>query len=726
MGVDRGAFGIDFPARHPRSFSCGPRDTMTRLLALLRFWLTPLALLSLAAASSAQDATGTLYTRADDGMIRAAIRIELEFGAHIYHGPTKKDLGHVDAVGQPTTATFLGGGIEWSDVRFPEPEEIDQSEFGPGVFINAHEDELVLYAIGRVVDPAAIEKLQVKVEGLVCDDLGCMPYGETLKSKSRGPDALFAAFPSDLKPKPPVPKTDDLVSGEADGTLYSRVVDGRVQVAVQLEITPDWHLYHEALGHEDAIGLPTTLSLKGEGITWGKLRWPTPEELDQSEFGPGVFIYAHEGTIVVYAEGTVEGGEASTDGVWATIGGQTCDDASCITYKETLANHGAGADAIWAGFPKAEEGSDDAGDDKTAGSAAGSLSSSTPPAGGSEEEESSLALFLLEAIGWGLFTLLMPCTYPMIPITISFFTKQADQRGGNVLPLSLTYGAGIVLIFILIGVAVGPVIVAFATHPVTNLIIAAMFFYFALVLLGFVNLQPPRALLNVAGKASMRGGFVGVFLMGATLVVTSFTCTAPFVGTLLARGAGGGMERVVWGMGAFGLTMAVPFVILSLVPGKIQSIPKSGQWMNTLKMTLGFVEIAAAIKFLSNTDLGWDWNVISREMFLASWVVIFVITGLFLFGIIRIKGPAGAIGGIRRSFAVLFLAFAAYCGWGLAGNSMDKVMNTMAPPYSGGRLFPELFEFGGDWLIVKDDYDKAMEQARADNKLVMVNFTGHT
>ena len=691
-----------------------------RISAALRFWLPAFLLSASASSARAQDADATLYTRTEDGLIRAALRIEVDFGAHIYHGPTKADLGHPEAVGSPTKIEFVGEGVEWSDVWFPEPERVDQSEFGEGIFINAHHDELVLYAIGRVTDAEAARSVKAKIKALVCDDHGCMPFNDTVKSKSKGPDSVFANFPSDLKPKAPtipVPKADKRESGEADGKLYTRVVEGRVRAAIQIKITPSWHLYHEEKGNGDGIGIATKLLLKGEGITWSKLTWPEPEKIDQSAASPGAWIYGHEGTIVVYAEGTVaEGAEASSDGVWATIQGQTCDDSSCIGYKETLSNAGEGKDSIWVGFPTKESADSEDADAGASGST-----------GEDESEESkSLALFLFEAIGWGLITLLMPCTYPMIPITISFFTKQADQRGGKVLPLSLCYGAGIVLIFILIGVAVGPIVVAFAQHPVTNLIIALMFGYFALVLLGFVNLRPPRALLNIAGKASMRGGFVGVFLMGVTLVVTSFTCTAPFVGTLLARSAGGGLERVVLGMGMFGLTMAVPFVILSLIPGKIQSMPKSGEWMNTLKMTLGFVEIAAALKFLSNSDLGWQWNVISREFFLGLWALIFVVTGLFLFGILRIKGGSTSIGFVRRGVAALFLLFAGYCGWGLAGNKMDFVMDTMAPPYSGGRFFPSLYEFGGEWLIVEDDYDKAIERARQDQKLLLVNFTGHT
>jgi len=337
--------------------------------------------------------------------------------------------------------------------------------------------------------------------------------------------------------------------------------------------------------------------------------------------------------------------------------------------------------------------------------------------------------FLAEAVLWGLITLLMPCTYPMIPITISFFTKQAEQRGGNVLPLALAYGAGIVLVFIIIGVALGAVIVPFAQHPVTNIVIGVMFLIFAMSLFGFINLQPPRFMLNLAGKASMKGGYAGVFLMGTTLVVTSFTCTAPFVGTLLARGAvgaDGDLGRIVMGMSVFGLTMAIPFVFLSLVPKKIATLPRSGEWMNTLKISFGFIEVAAAMKFLSNTDLGWGWNIISREFFLVSWVIIFSLLGLFLLGLFKVHGSGGRVGVGRFVSGVLALALAAYCGWGTTGKDMNKLMVAIIPPYSGGMFFPEWHKEHGLWLTVEDDFELAKREASKEGKLVLLNFTGFT
>jgi len=327
----------------------------------------------------------------------------------------------------------------------------------------------------------------------------------------------------------------------------------------------------------------------------------------------------------------------------------------------------------------------------------------------------------------------MPCTYPMIPITISYFTKQATARKTSTLPLSLAYGAGIVLIFILIGLLAAPFIIPFATHPVTNLLIGGFFIVFSLALFGVMNLQPPAFLLNIAGTASQKGGYLGVFLMGATLVVTSFTCTAPFVGTLLSTGASSGSyARVALGMGVFGLTMAIPFVFLSMVPAKLKAIPKSGEWMHTLKVFLGFVEVAAALKFLSNTDIQWQWGILTRELFLALWAAIFAMAGAYLFAWIRLKDEYGQEDGAtispkRMLAGVATMLFAMYCLYGMLGFRLDQAMTSLIPPYSnhieieGGSASASVSR---GHTIIEDDFDKAVLLARKEDKLLLVNFTG--
>lgn len=338
---------------------------------------------------------------------------------------------------------------------------------------------------------------------------------------------------------------------------------------------------------------------------------------------------------------------------------------------------------------------------------------------GQDDLQGSLWSLILICIGGGIVALVMPCTYPMIPITFSFFTKQADARGGRVLSLALAYGLGIVLIFVVTGVAIGEVIVPFAQHWITNLVIGGAFVLFAASLFGFVTLQPPGWLTNAAGRAGATGGLLGVFLMGATLVVTSFTCTAPIVGSLLAGVASAGRGRVALGMAVFGLTMAAPFVVLALLPGRVKALPRSGEWMNTLKVSLGFIELAAALKFLSNVDVGLGLQVYPREVFLISWAFVFTLLALFLFGLFRYRNePVVGSSGLRNGFGIASMAFAFYCLFGTMGFALDPIMTAFEPPYRLRAI--------EEHSIVKDDYEAALALARKEHKLVLVNFTGFT
>ncbi len=347
---------------------------------------------------------------------------------------------------------------------------------------------------------------------------------------------------------------------------------------------------------------------------------------------------------------------------------------------------------------------------------------------------------ILACIGGGLFALAMPCTYPMIPITFSFFTKQAEKAGGNVLPLTITYGLGIIAMFVFVGVALSAVIIDVVNHWATNTVIGVMFFFFAAVLFGWVNLNPPQFLQRLATKAQMSaagapsrgsgitlGGLSGVFFMGATLVLTSFTCTAPIVGSLIGGIAKHGTTKVAVGMGIFGLTMAIPFMWLSLMPGKVKAMPKSGEWMETLKISLGFVELAAAFKFVSMVDIAFGWDALPRELFLMLWAAIFGLWALYLFGVIRKAGtPSIGVSSGRMAGGMIVTLLAAYFLFGAMGNRMDKIMTGFVPAYTNRIVMKG--EGGGakveGHVVVKDDPQKAVEVAKADGKLVLYNFTG--
>jgi thiol:disulfide interchange protein DsbD len=715
-------------------------------LRLVGLWLTvllaPLAASARATQFGAQAPKAKLefFARAEGRDVRAVARIKISSGWHLYG----RELGNPTAVGLPSVLTLEGDAVAWGEPRWPAPE-IEKQDFGSDgnpTEVNIYHGTVLVYVRGILAEGADLASVGARLEGQTCESGGvCVLYKDKATVTVGGPDTVFAAFPADLSgpsegadaaaedddeeeandeddegPLPFEPYEDPEAHARVE--LYTRKVDGEARAVIRIDIDPTWHLFHEELGPEDALAVPTVVKLGGDGIVWGEVLWPEPHKGEQAYGANGepTWAWQHEGTIVLYARGTLEPG-ADVAKANVDITGQTCDPQVCVQFSAAVESLGAGADSLFESFPAAGA--------KPASVAAGEEA----PA----PEESGLMEFLGLAVFWGVFSLLMPCTYPMIPITISFFTKQASQQKGKRITLSALYGLGIVLMFILIGLLVGAPIIQFATHPTTNLVIGAFFVVFALSLLGLFNLEPPAFLMNMAGQARSSGGYLGVFLMGATLVITSFTCTAPFVGSLLSVGASSGdWQRIVLGMGTFGLTMAIPFVALSLVPGKLSAMPRAGEWMNTLKITLGFVEFAAALKFFSNADLALKWEILPRELFLALWFGVFLVTAIYLLGLIRYHGESGEIGGGRLLAGMLFFCFAIYCGFGALGNKLDSIVTAIAPPYSTPRVAG--FETsGGDVAkadkreheIVKDDYEAALKLAGDQRKLVLVNFTGY-
>jgi thiol:disulfide interchange protein DsbD len=218
-----------------------------------------------------------------------------------------------------------------------------------------------------------------------------------------------------------------------------------------------------------------------------------------------------------------------------------------------------------------------------------------------------------------------------------------------------------------------------------------------------------------------------VFFMGATLVLTSFTCTAPIVGTLLANAAHQGPLRVGLGMGVFGLTMALPFVVLALVPTRVKQMPRSGEWMETLKVSLGFVEFAASFKFLSQVDIALGWQILPRELFLMLWAAIFGLWAMYLFGILRKAGSANdGVGAGRMASGMLVSLLATYFLFGALGNRLDFLMTNFVPSYSAGVVVARADGHAREapYDLVKDDAPAAVALASREGKLLLYNFTG--
>lgn len=347
------------------------------------------------------------------------------------------------------------------------------------------------------------------------------------------------------------------------------------------------------------------------------------------------------------------------------------------------------------------------------------------------KNKSLLTIFLLGLLG-GLIALLTPCVFPMIPVTVTFFTKKSDDRKKGVTNAVL-YGLFIFLIYILItlpfhvaGKAISPEIFNnISTNVWLNLLFFAIFVFFALSFFGLFELGLPAGLANKMDSKSGLGNIGGIFFMAATLAIVSFSCTGPILGTLLVGVADQGAWPLTVGAAGFGIALGLPFALFAMFPNWLQSLPKSGGWMTDVKVVLGFLELALAVKFLSNADLVKQWGLLKREVFLALWILIGLLTVLYLIGILRVKysSPVKKFSLTRIVFIALFGSITVYLSLGLFFNSSLNLISGFPPPktYSIFKIDKEktkLFE------PIHNDYKGAVQLAKEQNKPLLIDFTG--
>lgn len=362
------------------------------------------------------------------------------------------------------------------------------------------------------------------------------------------------------------------------------------------------------------------------------------------------------------------------------------------------------------------------------------------------EDDQSLWQFFWLAMGAGLLALLTPCVYPLIPMTVSFFTK---QQGGK--KLAFLYGFFIVLIYVFFGTILaffaGASFANFlSTHWIPNLLFFVIFILFGISFLGAFEIVLPSSLVNNVDAKSDKGGLLGVFFMAFTLVLVSFSCTGPLAGSILIASSQGVFLKPIIGMLGFSLAFAIPFTIFAIFPGFMQKMPKSGNWMNEVKVVLGFLEIALAFKFLSVADQVYHWHLLDREIFLAIWIAIFTALTLYLFGKISLPhdGPSGKLSVPRALFATAFLAFVIYLtpgmfgaplkglsGWlppmssqDFKGTSQVNDPNADASKTSSSVKYSEFLKLplGLNGFF---DFDEAKAYAQKVGKPLFIDFTGH-
>ena len=389
------------------------------------------------------------------------------------------------------------------------------------------------------------------------------------------------------------------------------------------------------------------------------------------------------------------------------------------------------------------------GEDQTASE--GDFSELLEPEGGE-----SLWGFFIAAFLFGLAALLTPCVFPMIPMTVAFFTNSSQSKA-QAITKAVTYGISIIAIYILIGL----VFTSFfgvglandlATGAVANIIFFLVFVIFAISFFGYFEINLPTGFINKMDKKAEKGGFLGVFFMAFTLVLVSFSCTGPIVGTVLIQSFQGDVLKPVIGMLGFSSAFAIPFTIFAFFPGMLKDLPKSGGWLTSVKVVRGFIELALGFKFLSVADQAYHWGLLDREIYIAIWFVIAILLGLYLFGVIRFPhdDKPRKLKPLALITAVLSIAFAVYLFQGFNNGPLNALAGYLPPEKSTDFSFQEtlgLKEPSAAKLVKPDgfkgdvkyadflelphdlkgffDYDQAIAFAREVNKPLFIDFTGH-
>ena len=479
-----------------------------------------------------------------------------------------------------------------------------------------------------------------------------------------------------------------------------------VTVTVRAAVDPGWHIYSvvpaaNGPAATEIVSLPCASAIG-----------PTTEDAPVSKFDPnfGRAVAFHESTATFQRlfKVTAQFDAMATAEQTVLLHYQTCNDKICLPPTDV---------SLPLSFSVA----------------AGALRGKYVTQGGGAQGGASLLLFLLAALGAGLLALITPCVFPLIPITLTNFVKQANGDKRKLVRLSGGYALGIVALYVALGAIATATFGAaginkVAANPWVNLGIFVVFVVFALSFFETIQIQFPANLGALQTMARAHSGTLGLGLLGITFVLASFTCTAPLIGTLLVAASQGERLRPLLGTLVFALSFVSPFLVFAAFPQWIARIPKSGVWLARVKAVLGFLELAAALKFLSNADQVWQWKLLTEPVLLAAWAMIFICAALYLWGTLRFgvvaetEAPGARVSGPRAAFAALFLFASLYCFWGLAGRPLSPYVGAFLPPAGYGGAAAAAMT-GLPWL---SDYDSALAQAKAEGKPLLIDFTGYT
>lgn len=496
-------------------------------------------------------------------------------------------------------------------------------------------------------------------------------------------------------------------------------------------IEAPWHLY--AIEQPDGGPIPTTITTTAPETFAidGKIISPKPITKFDENFQIDTKFFAKEAWFDIVIKPLAA---ANVDDLALNVRYQVCTESNCLPPKTVKVTF-AGTEDVKRYFDQP------------------TVTNTDQPAANSGQQNNNqppvdLWAFIWLAVTFGAISLLTPCVFPMIPITVSYFMKHSDGDRAKTIKLATVYSAGIIATFSLLGmllaVAFGAAgINLFAANPWVNLAIGAIFLFFAFNLFGFYEITIPASVLTKLDKITRTeegkgSAYLGALLMGLTFTLTSFTCTSPFIGTLLVSTAQGDWKMPLLGMLVFSTVFALPFFLLATVPKLLSSLPRSGGWLNSVKVVMGFLEIAAAMKFLSNVDLVWGagfsssgvlnyGKIFTREVVLIIWVALGLGIVTYILGLFKFKhdSPVNKITPLRIFFALVFLALCVYLTTGVFGRKLGE-LESFLPPKNKDSIFNVLGNRHEELQWISNNYEGALQRAKSENKHVFIDFTGYT
>lgn len=501
--------------------------------------------------------------------------------------------------------------------------------------------------------------------------------------------------------------------------------DETFKAVLKADIDPGWHLY--ALDQPKGGPIATTIKVP-EGASFeisGKIESPEPAVRPDPNFmveGKPLETRSFEKSVsfTVPLKALADGG---ADALALIVRFQVCNDTTCIPPRNMRVSFTGSEEVARSAAPTP--------------AAAGPNPAVTPVPVDPYSAGGSLWAFIWLAITLGAASLLTPCVFPMIPITVSYFTNHSAGDRGKAVKLASIYSIGIIATFTVLGMLLAIFVGAsginlFAANPWINLLITAIFLFFAFNLFGAYEISIPTSVLTkldnlTRSKEGEGSGIVGALLMGLTFTLTSFTCTSPFVGTILVKAAEGSWKMPLVGMLAFSTVFALPFFVLAMAPQLVSRLPRAGGWMNSIKVSMGFLEVAAAMKFISNVDLIWKWQIFTRTFVLAVWIAIGIILAVYLLGKFQLSHDSKPerLGAFRLSAAILSLAISFYLLAGLFGGNL-RGLESFLPPKDQDPIAISLGGGGDKQEWIENNYEAALARAKVENKHVFIDFTGYT